>query len=118
MIAAQGGDPNATMRVAPLRETVLAPYGGVLSTLDALKIGVAAWRLGAGRARKEDPVSAAAGLLVLAREGDYVEKGQPLFELHADDDAHMDFGRRSIHESFQIDGTRAAVLDLVVERIS
>ena len=118
MIAAQGGDPNATMRVAPLRETVLAPYGGVLSTLDALKIGVAAWRLGAGRARKEDPVSAAAGLLVLAREGDYVEKGQPLFELHADDDAHMDFGRRSIHESFQIDGTRAAVLNLVVERIS
>ena len=52
--------------------------------MDAYSVGVAAWRLGAGRARKEDPEQAAAGVLCLAKPGDAVVEGEPLLELHTD----------------------------------
>ncbi|GAA5150353.1 thymidine phosphorylase [Pseudonocardia eucalypti] len=84
MIAAQGGDPDAPLPVARRVEPVLASRDGVLAGCDAFAVGVAAWRLGAGRARKEDPVDAAAGVRLLARPGDAVAAGQPLLELHTD----------------------------------
>jgi thymidine phosphorylase len=96
MIEAQGGDPDATLAVGACKDVVLAPSDGIIQSMDALSVGVAAWRLGAGRARKEDPVSAGAGVLCLAREGDFVEAGQPLFELFADDDEHLARGRDTI----------------------
>ena len=58
---------------------------GYVTRLDALAVGVAAWRLGAGRARKEDPVSPIAGVVCVAKEGDAVEEGQPILDLHVDD---------------------------------
>jgi thymidine phosphorylase len=85
MIAAQGGDPDAALPVAAEKHIVTAPAGGTLTRLDAYAVGVAAWRLGAGRARKEDAVSAGAGVVLLAKPGDQVSAGQPLLELHADD---------------------------------
>ncbi|MDX3656996.1 thymidine phosphorylase [Streptomyces sp. ID05-26A] len=84
MIRAQGGDPDAALPVASHKHVVVAPASGVLSTLDAYGVGVAAWRLGAGRARKEDPVQFGAGVLCLAKPGDVVEAGQPLLELYTD----------------------------------
>ena len=85
MIAAQGGDPDAPLPVARETQDVPAPATGVLTRLDAYAVGVAAWRLGAGRARKEDPVSAAAGVEMLAKPGDRVTAGAPLLRLHTDD---------------------------------
>jgi thymidine phosphorylase len=85
MIAAQGGDPDAPLPTANEKHVVNAPASGVLTRLDAYAVGVAAWRLGAGRARKEDPVSAGAGVVMLAKPGDQVRAGEPLLELHADD---------------------------------
>ena len=82
MISRQGGDPNAPLPLAPETETVTAPADGVLTTLDALAVGVAAWRLGAGRARKEDPVQAVAGVTMHAKPGDEVRAGQSLLTLH------------------------------------
>jgi thymidine phosphorylase len=99
MIAAQGGDPDAVLPPAPLRDEVLATQSGIVHGVDALKVGVAAWRLGAGRSRKEDAVSAGAGVMCLAKEGETVEKGQPLFELYADDEAHLESGRHAIDDS-------------------
>ena len=84
MIRAQGGDPEAPLPTAGHTHVVPAPEGGVLAKLDAYAVGVAAWRLGAGRARKEDPVHHAAGVLCLAKPGDRVERGQPLLELRTD----------------------------------
>ncbi|HEY3470432.1 MAG TPA: thymidine phosphorylase [Amycolatopsis sp.] len=84
MIAAQGGDPSAPLPTPSHVHVVPAPASGVLATLDAYAVGVAAWRLGAGRARKEDPVQAAAGVLCLAKPGDAVTEGEPLLELHTD----------------------------------
>jgi thymidine phosphorylase len=85
MIRAQGGDPDAALPAAAHVRTWPSPGTGWLSRLDALAVGTAAWRLGAGRARKEDDVSAAAGVICLAKPGDRVEAGQPLLELRADD---------------------------------
>ncbi|MCL1868804.1 MAG: thymidine phosphorylase [Promicromonosporaceae bacterium] len=84
MISAQGGDPDAPLPVARATEQILAPADGVLGRLDAYGVGVAAWRLGAGRARKEDPVQLAAGIELHAKPGDPVTAGQPLMTLHTD----------------------------------
>jgi thymidine phosphorylase len=111
MIAAQGGDPDAAMPIASLIEDVRASHAGIVQSIDARSVGVAAWRLGAGRARKEDPVSATAGVMCLVREGDHVEKGQPLFALHADDDAHLDLGREAISDAAVIGDEPPAVDD-------
>jgi thymidine phosphorylase len=91
MVAAQGGDPDAPLPQAAARRLVPAPESGWLGRLDARVVGEAAWRLGAGRARKEDPVSAAAGVRCLAKPGEQVTRGQPVLELLADDEAR--FGR-------------------------
>jgi thymidine phosphorylase len=85
MVRAQGGDPDAPLPRAAHAQVVPAPASGWLTGLDALKVGTAAWRLGAGRARKEDEVSAAAGVICLAKPGDRVQSGQPLVELRADE---------------------------------
>ena len=84
MIAAQGGDPDAPLPVAKETQVVTAPSDGVLTRLDAFAVGVAAWRLGAGRARKEDPVQAGAGIELHVKPGDNVRAGQPLLTLHTD----------------------------------
>ncbi|HUZ26585.1 MAG TPA: thymidine phosphorylase [Streptosporangiaceae bacterium] len=91
MIAAQGGDPDAPLAAAAHSTVVRAAEAGFVRRLDARAVGVAAWRLGAGRARKEDSVNAAAGVICLAKPGERVTAGQPVLELRADDEAR--FGR-------------------------
>lgn len=85
MIRAQGGDPDAPLPRAPIVETLTADRDGIVTRCDALAIGRATWRLGAGRATKDDPVSASAGIEVLAKPGDEVRAGDPLLRLHAED---------------------------------
>ncbi len=118
MITAQGGDPDATLEVAELKDVVLSPQDGIVQSVDALNVGVTAWRLGAGRARKEDPVSAGAGVMCLVREGDYVEAGQPLFELFADDDDHLTSGRESISHAVTLGEEPARGGRILLEKIS
>ncbi|MER0243911.1 thymidine phosphorylase [Streptomyces sp. HSW2009] len=84
MILAQGGDPDAALPVAREQHVVNASGDGVLTTLDAYAVGVAAWRLGAGRARREDPVQPGAGIELHAKPGDKITAGQPLLTLHTD----------------------------------
>jgi thymidine phosphorylase len=116
MIAAQGGEPDATLPTARETHVVVAPASGVLTRLDALTIGVAAWRLGAGRARKEDPVSAAAGVVLHAKPGDEVREGQPLLELHADDPARFERALAALEGGFDIGGA-ATTIPLLIDRI-
>src|SRR5690625_7048850 len=82
MIRAQNGDPAAALAVAEHTEVVTASETGLLTKMDALSIGVASWRLGAGRARKEDPVQDVAGIELHAKPGEHVTAGQPLMTLH------------------------------------
>jgi thymidine phosphorylase len=94
MIVAQGGDPDAPLPVARHVEEVTADRSGLFSGADALAVGTAAWRLGAGRARKEDPVQAAAGVRLLVEPGDEVRAGTPLLELHTDTPERIPDARR------------------------
>jgi len=120
MIAAQGGDPDAELAVAPEKHVLIAPASGVLTRLDAMAVGVAAWRLGAGRARKEDPVSAGAGVVMLAKPGDAVTEGQPLLELHADDAGRFERALDALEGGFDISpsGTPFSTSPLVIDRIT
>ncbi|WP_427869747.1 thymidine phosphorylase [Leucobacter luti] len=96
MILAQGGDPDAALPVARETEIVRADRAGEIARVDARAVGVAAWRLGAGRARPGDPVDHAAGVEVLVRPGDTVTAGQPLFEVACDSPGRLARGLESL----------------------
>jgi thymidine phosphorylase len=120
MIRAQGGDPDAPLPVARETHSVLAPADGVLVRLDALAVGLAAWRLGAGRARKEDPVQAAAGVVLHAKPGAVVRAGQPLLTLHTDTPERFEAAMRDLEDGYTIapEGSRPPETPLVIERVA
>ncbi len=120
MIRAQGGDPDAPLPVARETHTVLVPADGVLVRLDALAVGLAAWRLGAGRARKEDPVQAAAGVVLHAKPGAPVRAGQPLLTLHTDTPERFEAALRDLEGGYTIApaGSRPPETPLVIERVA
>ena len=120
MIRAQGGDPDAPLPVARESHVVTAPSSGVLTRLDALAVGLAAWRLGAGRARKEDPVQAGAGVVWHARPGDLVRAGEPLLTLHTDEPERFDRALRRARGGYDVspEGTAFTPSPLVIDRIS
>ncbi len=114
MIRAQGGDPEAELATSLHTHTVVAEADGVLEALDALAVGVASWRLGAGRAVKEDPVQAGAGIEIHAKPGAVVKKGQPLLTLHTDDEWRIARALESLEGGVQIGSaapeTRSVIL--------
>ncbi|THJ67914.1 thymidine phosphorylase [Arthrobacter echini] len=119
MIEAQGGDPRAALPVARESEVILAPADGVLVELDALSVGVAAWRLGAGRARKEDRVQAGAGVRMHAKPGAFVRAGEPLLTLLTDTPEKFDRAREALADAVVIapEGSRPAQ-QLIIDRIA
>lgn len=118
-IEAQGGDPDAPLPVARETHTVTADRDGVLSRQDALPFGIAAWRLGAGRARQQDPVLHASGIDLHAKPGDVVTAGQPLFTLSADDDSRFERALDAVEGAWEIapSGTVVERRPLVRQRI-
>ena len=120
MIAKQGGDVDAPLPKAKETHEVIADKDGYLTKLDALSVGVAAWRLGAGRARKEDSVQAGAGIVWSTTHGEPVKKGQTLFTLHTDDSARFELALESLMNGFEI-GSEAEVKErfpLIIDRIT
>jgi thymidine phosphorylase len=120
MIRAQGGDPDAELPVAKETHVVTAGRDGVLIGMDSFKVGVAAWRLGAGRARKEDAVQAGAGVEWHAVPGDEVTAGQPLFTLHTDTPETFDAALESLAGACEIadSGTEFTRSPLVLDRVA
>lgn len=118
MISAQGGDPDATLPTARETEVVTADRDGVLTRLDALQVGIAAWRLGAGRARKEDPVQAGAGVEMHAKPGDAVRAGQPLLTLHTDTPERFARAQESLSGAYEISGAAGDPTPLMLDHIT
>jgi thymidine phosphorylase len=118
MISAQGGDPDAKLPVAKETQTVVAESDGVISELDALAVGLASWRLGAGRARKEDPVQFGAGVTLHAQLGDTVKKGAPLYTLHTDEPARFARANETIAKAYKIEAQAQVTRKLILDRIS
>jgi len=120
MIRAQGGDPEAPLPEARESHVVTASADGVLTRLDAMAVGMAAWRLGAGRARKEDPVQAGAGVVWHARPGDVVRAGAPLFTLLTDEPSRFERALASLEGGYDVApaGTSYTPEPLVADRVA
>lgn len=120
MISAQGGDPDAALPKAKENHVVLAPESGVLSHLDALQVGTASWRLGAGRARKEDAVQFGAGITLHAQVGQSVQAGQPLLTMHTDEPERFERALAALDGGFKIETSapETANRQIVLERIN
>jgi thymidine phosphorylase len=120
MVRAQGGDPDAPLPTARENEVVRAEADGIVTRMDAMGIGVASWRLGAGRARQQDPVSAGAGILLHAKPGDAVAAGTPLMTLYTDDEDRFAGAHEALKGAVQIGsvGTPIYRLPLVIDRIT
>ena len=122
MISAQGGDPDAKLPTAKENLVITAPSSGTILSMDALKVGLAAWRLGAGRSRQGEAVQAGAGIQIHAKPGDVVAAGAALYTLHTDTPAAFARAQESLTNSVTIgdlpkDG-KIDRLPLVVERIT
>ena len=118
MIQAQGGDPDAELPTATVHHEVRAPVGGYLRRLDARAVGVAVWRLGAGRARKEDAVSPSAGAICLRKPGDPVEAGEPVLVLHADGEDRLPGALAALEHAMEVGPEPPEPRPLIVERIA
>ena len=119
MIRAQGGDPDATLPVAKEQTVVTAESSGEMIAMDAMKVGVSAWRLGAGRSRQGESVQAGAGIEIHAKPGEQVTVGQPLFTLHTDEPARFERALEALQGAVKISSTgeKAERLPLIIERI-
>ena len=120
MIRAQGGDPDATLPVAKESQVVTAASDGVLVELDALAVGVAAWRLGAGRARRDDVVQAGAGVELHVKPGAVVRAGQPIMTLFTDTPDRFARAQEALANAVMIaaEGSAKAGGPVVLERIT
>ncbi len=118
MISAQGGDPVAKLPVAKESQTVTASSNGVITKLDALSVGLASWRLGAGRARKEDPIQFGAGVTLHAQLGDTVKVGDPLYTLYTDEPARFQRASETIENAYSIEAQAVVARKLILDRIS
>jgi thymidine phosphorylase len=118
MISAQGGDPKAALPKAKHSHVVLAESDGVLEQLDALAVGVASWRLGAGRARKEDVVQLGAGVELHAVQGESVRAGQPLMTLFSDEESRFDRALESLAGGVKISDVAPSERKLLLGRVT
>jgi len=117
MVSAQGGDPKATLPKAKHEHVIYADETGYLNELDALAVGTASWRLGAGRARKEDPVQFGAGVLLHAKRGDQVTKGAPLLTLFTDEENRFERAIEALAGGIVIGSTAKTQPELILDRI-
>jgi len=119
MIRAQGGDPDAKLPIAKEKTEVTATSDGTLSSMDAMGVGIAAWRLGAGRSKQGEKVSPGAGIEIHAKPGAMIKKGDVIYTLHADEPARFERALLALDGSFTIsqDGSIAKRLPLIIEKI-
>lgn len=118
MVRAQGGDPDAPLHKAPHTQDVTADRDGYVAQLDALALGVGSWRLGAGRARKEDPVQATAGITIHAPLGAQVKKGQKILTMHIETPERFSSALESILPGITISAEKPAERTLIHDRIA
>jgi thymidine phosphorylase len=118
MISAQGGDPDAKLPLAREQHVITSSESGTMITLDAMKVGVSAWRLGAGRSKQGEKVQAGAGIEIHAKPGEYVKKGALLLTLHTDEPARFERALEILEGAITIsEGGEVNRLPLVIERI-
>ena len=120
MISAQGGDPDAKLPVAREQYVVTAESSGEIIEMNAMSVGISAWRLGAGRSRQGETVQAGAGIEIHAKPGESITAGAPLFTLHTDDSPRFERALEALQGAVRISSTGEQVerLPLIIEKIT
>jgi len=120
MISAQGGDPDAALPVAKEQHVVTATESGEIIEMNALAVGISAWRLGAGRSRQGEAVQAGAGIEIHAKPGEQIQAGAPLFTLHTDEAPRFERALAALEGAVRISSTGEKVerLPLILEKIT
>ena len=120
MIRAQGGDPDAKLPVAKEQHVVVAESTGEIIEMNAMAVGISAWRLGAGRSRQGEAVQAGAGIEIHAKPGEQIQAGAPLFTLHTDDSPRFERALEALSGAVRISSTGEKVhrLPLIIEKIT
>jgi thymidine phosphorylase len=120
MIRAQGGDPDAKLPVAKESHQILAEESGEILEMNALAVGISAWRLGAGRSQQGESVQAGAGIEIHAKPGDSIKSGQPLFTLHTDEPERFERATEALDGAVRISdsGEKTQRLPLILEKIT
>ncbi len=116
MIKAQNGNLDAQLPVAKEQLVIASDGDGVITRMDAMKVGVAAWRLGAGRAKQGEQLQLGAGIEMHAKPGDQIKKGVPLFTLHTDKPELFDRAKEALVGAVEFNSNYQR-LPLVLERI-
>ena len=117
MVKAQGGDPDAPFPTAKERKVITAESDGIISSMNALQVGISAWRLGAGRERQGEKVQAGAGIEIHAKPGARVKKGDPIFTLHTDEAERFERAEAALAGAVVLGTSVAESLPLVVTKI-
>ncbi len=117
MVKSQGGDPDAALPIAREKKVITAHSDGLISSMNALQVGISAWRLGAGRERQGEKVQAGAGIEIHAKPGAQVKKGDPIFTLHTDDAARFERAEAALDGAVVIGTSVAESLPLVITKI-
>ena len=117
-VRAQGGDPDeAALPKAPLVREVFAPRAGYVHALGALRVGLAALHLGAGRREKDDPVDHAVGVVCVKKRGDEVEAGEPLAEIHAHDELTAGEAAKDVLGAYELADEPPCARSIVLDTI-
>ncbi|MGV0038587.1 thymidine phosphorylase [Mycobacterium colombiense] len=117
LIAAQGGDLSVPLPVAGHAETVIAPADGTMGDIDAMAVGLGAWRLGAGRSRPGERVQLGAGIRIHRRPGEPVTAGEPLFTLYTDTPERFAAALAELDGGWSVERTPPASRPLIIDRI-
>ena len=117
MVKAQGGDPDATLPTAKEKKVITAESDGIISSMNALQVGISAWRLGAGRERQGEKVQAGAGIEIHAKPGAQVKKGDPIFTLHTDEPARFERAEAALDGAVLIADSVREHLPLIVTKV-
>lgn len=117
MVKAQGGDPDASLPVAKENKVIVAEKDGLISSMNALQVGISAWRLGAGRERQGEKVQAGAGIEIHAKPGERVKKGDRLFTLHTDDASRFSRAEAALIDAVAIGDKASERLPLVITKV-
>jgi thymidine phosphorylase len=117
LIAAQGGDLSVPLPIGAYSETVIAYRNGTMGNIDAMAVGLTAWRLGAGRSRAGERIQAGAGVRIHRRPGEPVVAGEPLFTLYTDTPERLGAAMAQLEGGWSVGDTRPALRPLIIDRI-
>lgn len=118
LVSAQGGDATAPLPIGPHSEVISAPRDGRMGNIDAMAVGLAVWRLGAGRSAPGERVQSGAGLYIHRRPGETVSSGEPLFTLYTETPERFESAIAELDGGWTVADAAPPPRPLIIDRIT